>query len=124
MIENFDEKHAPELEKEDERYIDMFYRAFLPKIGKENKITNEQIRQKVLLHDGTRLTPAKVRTIIHEVRIRHFPDLLASSKGYWRASSMEEVKEYYRGLNRRIRSQQHILAAGTHYIMSNQNKQL
>ena len=72
-------------------------------VGEANARTNAQLRAS--LEYGTiKVSDPRLRAVINEIRTSDtVPYLVASSKGYYVATSVEEVEDYARTLDSRIR---------------------
>lgn len=72
--------------------------------GAENAETNSQIRFRLSQDYNLHVTDPRLRAVINEIRTSGtVPYLVASSKGYYVATSVEEVEDYARTLDSRIR---------------------
>jgi hypothetical protein len=68
-------------------------------------ITNTQIQQHVEMNcHGQTISGNRVRDLIHDLRIRKMPELIASSNGYWRSDDPTEIKNYILSLKNRAAS--------------------
>lgn len=103
MIPNF-EKQTTELTEKELSLIPNIAKQLSVKIGKQNAVTNKDIRiayEKV----GIKITSSRVRKIIHYIRAKGIVKwLIASNKGYHVAESRAEVFKYVTGLHARARS--------------------
>jgi hypothetical protein len=67
-------------------------------IGKERAISNAKI-VKILKKEGFELSEVRVRKIINYIRIKELiPNLIATSEGYYIATSKGEIEDYIRSL--------------------------
>ena len=74
------------------------------KIGKQNSITNDKIREIINQHKAI-LTNIRLRQIIHYIRIKGLVKcLLATNKGYYISNDVEEFMSYMDSLAQRERS--------------------
>ena len=72
--------------------------------GPDRALTNKELREILLAKFNIRVTDPRVRAVINEIRTSDIvPYLVASSKGYYVATSVEEVEDYARTLDSRIR---------------------
>ena len=77
----------------------------------QRAITNEKIIF-LLKQQDIKCSSPRIRKIIHEIRIHHLvPHLIATSKGYYITSDIEEVRKYIVSLQQRIRSITEIITA-------------
>lgn len=73
-------------------------------VGPEKAVTNKDLRENLLATYNLKVSDPRVRAIINEIRTSDVvPYLVASSKGYYIATSVEEVEDYARTLDSRIR---------------------
>lgn len=73
-------------------------------VGPDKALTNKELRERLLAEFNIRVTDPRVRAVINEIRTSDIvPYLVASSKGYYVATSVEEVEDYARTLDSRIR---------------------
>lgn len=78
------------------------------RIGKEQAVTNATIC-KGMANVGFKLVPARVRKIIHHIRLCGMVQrLMSTSKGYYVANDPQELRSYIKSLNQRIQSIQEI----------------
>lgn len=107
MIRDF-EGYTEELSEEEMKLVPAFVAGLKSKIGKKNAITNRQIQKAFQAHERWKIDipDARVRKIINHIRVNGLVmGLCASSKGYYVASSNQELEDYLEGLKQRIRSQ-------------------
>lgn len=112
MITNF-ETQTHELTKEELILVSPFVNGLKSKIGKDNAITNKQMREAfknsekwkhINIHD------ARIRKIINFIRTEGLVKrLCASSSGYYIAENDQEFREYLQSLQERINSQVFLL---------------
>ena len=104
MINGF-EKLTAELTQKEINCIYFIVRGLNKKIGREKAVTNERICKGVQYHLGFKITPARMRKIIHYIRINKMVvNLIATSEGYYVATCKEEVIDYIESLTQRIKS--------------------
>ena len=73
-------------------------------VGPEKAVTNRELRERLEGRFNIKVSDPRVRAIINEIRTSDtVPYLVASSKGYYVATSVEEVEDYARTLDSRIR---------------------
>lgn len=100
MISGFEE-YTSELTKEELRSATQVV-AMLHFSSKENPITSAQISRELgwrrLQNHG-----ARVRKIINWIRLKKIvPNLVASSRGYYRTNDPQEIERYVKSLRQRI----------------------
>lgn len=102
MINGFDEETKP-LTEDELALVPLFVRSLSTKIGKENAITNTEIRKR-LKDKGIEVgsDPARIRKIINHIRLNKLvKNLLAGSNGYWVETDPERIEEYKMSLMQR-----------------------
>lgn len=93
MITGFNEI-TKQLTESEMKLVPNFVKNLSKKFGKENVISNKQIR-KAYLNTGQKLSDARVRKIINYIRINGLvKNLVSNSRGYYIASNRKEVEEY------------------------------
>ena len=102
MITNF-EKETHELnDYEHDVLLPLLVKGLRTKVGKQNAVTNKQIC-KALKEQGYKLNDARVRKLVQYIRVNHIvPLVIATSKGYYIATSKDEVEKYIRSLTERL----------------------
>lgn len=101
MIKNFEEQTAPLTDYEETTLLPVFVRGLSKKIGKDSAVTNKHI-VKTMKGAGYKLTDTRVRKIINHIRIKGIVlGLIATSDGYYIATSEEELAEYEESLKGR-----------------------
>jgi hypothetical protein len=109
MIIGFTQETEP-LNDEEKALLPKFVRGLKKRIGKENAITNGEIREAFKKNAEVNIPPARVRKIINHIRIHGLVELLcASSKGYYVGKIDQEVIDYMVGLKSRIEAQNLVL---------------
>ena len=108
MIEGFEE-YADHVKMPEDAYtVKKIADALYVRLGKNNAITNKDMRAK-LKGWGANIGDVKMRDIIHYIRVKNLvPRLCAGSKGYWVAATQEEWDKYRRGYKQRINSMKYI----------------
>ena len=75
------------------------------KIGKENVITNGEMRKGLLNKYSIKISDARMRKIIQYIRLGGFVErLIATSKGYYVSENKEELLQYEESLMQRAAS--------------------
>ena len=98
MIKNFENETAPLSEYEEKTLVPVFIRGLITKVGKDNCITNGQI-VKAMKGAGYRISDTRVRKIINHIRINGLVQgLIATSDGYYVATTEQELIEYEESL--------------------------
>jgi len=104
MITNFETETSPLNEREIK-----IARVIATKLkyhrGVENAVTNSRM-QKFFSDKGTKICGARIRKILHYIRTENLVScLVASSKGYYIATSSDDMKRYIKSLQDRIDSE-------------------
>ena len=103
MITGF-EKETHELTEYELTLVQPMINGLETKIGMMNKITNNEMLQ-AMKSMGEKVTPSRIRKLIHFIRVKKLvPNLVSSNKGYWIATTMEEIEDYVQSLQERINS--------------------
>lgn len=90
------------------------------KMGKDSAITNKSIRA-AMKKEGYNISDVRMRAIIHYIRVFYFPDLIATSKGYYRTTDINELKQYADSLTERVEAIQTIIKQINFQIKTLQN---
>lgn len=97
MITGFEAETQPLTEYEETTLLPVFVRGLVTKVGKENSITNKQIV--AALKPNYIVNDARVRKLINHIRINGLVQgLIATSDGYYIATSEQELIEYEQSL--------------------------
>ncbi len=103
MIDGFVKYTAPLDEYEEEVLIPIMVKCLEKHIGKENAITNTEMRCKLAEHGYGNINEVRVRKIISHIRQEGLvPCLVGTGRGYHVATSVREMNEYVESLNSRI----------------------
>lgn len=98
MIKNFDNETAPLSEYEESVILPLVLRGLKTKIGKKNAVTNRTIVQRLNIAGHTTTEP-RIRKIINYIRMSDLlPGLIATSGGYFLATSEAELMDYEESL--------------------------
>lgn len=101
MIKNFEHETQPLTEYEEGTLLPLFIAGLKTKVGKERSVTNAEI-VKALKSQGYKIDGARVRKIINHVRIKGLVQgLIATSEGYYIATSAKDLAEYEESLKGR-----------------------
>lgn len=103
MIEGF-----PDETKKLNDFEKKVVRVMVPKlkmnVGEIKAVTNREITRS-LEGMGYKVSPARLRKIMHHIRVNKLvTNLIATSKGYYRATKKKEVEDYAKSLQQRIDS--------------------
>ena len=98
MIKGFNSETAPLTEYEENVLLPLVLRGLKTKIGKENAVTNRTIVQRLNIA-GYTVTEPRIRKLIHHIRMTDLlPGLIATSGGYFLATSEAELLDYEQSL--------------------------
>lgn len=101
MIQGFDKQTEPLNDYEQNILLPVIVRGLETKIGQGKAITNAAIT-KAMRRAKYQLDEARVRKIINHIRINGMIKcLIATSKGYYIATSREEMENYIESLRGR-----------------------
>lgn len=97
MIKGFEDETQPLTEYEEATLLPVFVKGLVTKVGKENSITNKEIVAK--LKPNYKVNDTRVRKLINHIRINGLVSgLIATSDGYYIATSETELAEYEQSL--------------------------
>lgn len=105
MINGFEEKTQELNDYEANTLLPLIVKGLETKIGKENAVTSTYICKKLKPIIGKNLGSARLRKIIHEIRITGaVENLIATSKGYYISNEKAEMQKYIESLLQRENS--------------------
>lgn len=105
MITNFEELTEELTEQELNRIVPALIRGLRTKIGKENTITNKQMKEGLEEICNIKTTEPRIRKMIQYIRISgSIERLIATSKGYYISNDVQELKDYLESLMQRADS--------------------
>lgn len=100
MIKGFSEETQPLTEYERKVILPIILEGLKTKIGKANAVTNKYIISR--LRDSYKIDAARLRKIINHIRTNDLlPGLIATSEGYFLATTESELLEYEESLKGR-----------------------
>ena len=95
MINGFYNETHELNEYEQNILLPVIVKGLSTKIGESKAVTNKHIIEHLKLRGYQKLTPARVRKIINNIRVNGIiKNLVASSKGYWIEPNIERRKLY------------------------------
>ncbi len=98
MIKGFNSETAPLTEYEESVILPIVLRGLRNKVGKANAVTNRTIVQRLNVAGHTTTEP-RIRKIINHIRMTDLlPGLIATSGGYFLATSEAELLDYEQSL--------------------------
>lgn len=98
MIKGFNSETAPLTEYEENVLLPLVLLGLKTKIGKENAVTNRTIVQRLNIA-GYTVTEPRIRKLINHIRMTDLlPGLIATSCGYFLATSEAELLDYEQSL--------------------------
>ena len=101
MLNGFDRQTEPLNDYERDTLLPVICRGLKTKIGEARAITNASIT-KAMKGAGYQLNEARVRKIINHIRTTGMVKwLIATSKGYYIATSIQEMEDYIGSLRGR-----------------------
>lgn len=105
MITNFEEYTASLNTYEKDMIVPQLVNFLKTRVGAKYAIRNKDICRLFTEHGYQRLTEARVRKCINYIRIHGLvPHLIANSKGYFCATSVEQVENYITSLDERAKA--------------------
>jgi hypothetical protein len=111
MLKGFEEQTHNLTDYELREILPIVVRGFKKKTGKENSITNPEICKALTEYYGLdKISEPRVRKIIYYIRQKNLvPRLIATSKGYWVATSKQELEDWRETILGRINAMQETL---------------
>ena len=104
MINGFEKETHDLSQYEISVLVPQVVEILINKIGKQNSITNNRIREIINQHKVI-LTDSRLRKIIHYIRIKGLVKcLIATNKGYYISNDVEEFMSYIDSLTQRENS--------------------
>lgn len=101
MLNGFEKQTEPLNDYESNVLLPIIIRGLKTKIGEKNAITNRKMTV-VLKNKGYDISESRVRKIINHIRNHALIErLIATSKGYYIATSVEELGDYIDSLRGR-----------------------
>lgn len=101
MLQGFQQQTEPLTDYERDTLLPVIVRGLANKFGEARAITNTAIT-KAMRGAGYQLTEARLRKIINHIRITGMIRwLIATSKGYYIATSVDEMRQYIESLRGR-----------------------
>lgn len=98
MIKNFEETTQPLNEYEEKELLPVILAGLKTKTGKGNAVTNRTIVMRLTIA-GYKIDEARCRKIINHIRTTDaLPGLIATSGGYFLATTEEELMDYEESL--------------------------
>lgn len=101
MITGF-EKQTADLTADELKMIRPMIRGLWTKIGKSQAVTSSQMI-KGMRAEGFKINGPRLRKLINALRItKMVPDLVGTSRGYYRADGPQDIENYKKSLDERI----------------------
>ena len=101
MINGF-EHYTFELNHYEMKLLEIIIPKLILNVGKKNAVKNKDIIRKLKLMGFEKITPARIRKIISHIRVNKLiKNLIATSKGYYRAETQKEVDSFKKSLRQR-----------------------
>jgi hypothetical protein len=122
MIKNFEE-FTIELTPTEHRLIPMMVDRFKMKRGIEHIVTAETMIAKIHEAFGVKLKDTRIRKIIQFIRVNNMvPGLIATSRGYYTAETIDEINDWIESLKAREAAIRHIREVAQHHVNLMQTK--
>lgn len=100
MINGFEELTQP-LTEQEKKLVPLIIKGFYNRWGKENSVTNKIICERLGVV-GYKISDARIRKLINFIRVSGIiPDLIATSKGYYRTKDSQELHDYIESIRQR-----------------------
>ena len=125
MIKNFEE-FTIELTPTEHRLIPMMVDRFKMKRGIEHIVTADTMIAKIHEAFGVKLKDTRIRKIIQFIRVNNLvPGLIATSRGYYTAETIDEINDWIESLKAREAAIRHIreVAENHVHLMQTKNQQ-
>jgi hypothetical protein len=101
MIKTFEE-HTVELSPDEQKFVGVIVQRFNTKKGKQHIVTADAIIDGLKTHFGVEFKESRVRKMIQYIRLNNLVvGLIATSKGYFVADSIEEIEDWIDSLKSR-----------------------
>lgn len=101
MIKTFEE-HTVELSPDEQKFVGVIVQRFNNKKGKQHIVTADAIIDGLKTHFGIEFKESRVRKMIQFIRLNNLVvGLIATSKGYFVADSIEEIEDWIDSLKSR-----------------------
>jgi hypothetical protein len=101
MIKNFEE-HTVELSPDEQKFVGVIVQRFNTKKGKQHIVTADAIIEGLKTHFNFEFKESRVRKMIQYIRLNNLVvGLIATSKGYFVADSIEEIQDWVNSLRSR-----------------------
>lgn len=98
MIKGFNSETAPLTEYEEKTLLPIILKGLKTKIGKDSAVTNRTIVQRLNVA-GYTVTEPRIRKLINHIRMTDLlPGLIATSGGYFLATTEAELLDYEQSL--------------------------
>lgn len=111
MIQGFEEQTQPLNDYERETLLPLVRWGLSTKLGKENSIASSTIIRK-MREKGYKLDGPRLRKIINHIRSNDLiAGLVSTSKGYYIASTAQEIEDYIDSLHGRVEAIQEVIRA-------------
>lgn len=111
MIQGFEEQTQPLTDYERETLLPLVRWGLSTKLGKNNSIAGSTIIKKMRAQ-GYKLDGPRLRKIINHIRANDMiAGLVSTSKGYYVASTAQEIEDYIYSLQGRVEAIQEVIKA-------------
>lgn len=104
MLQGFEQITHELTQYEESTLLPIIVAGLREKAGKKKAVTSTYICQS-MKDAGYKITPPRLRKLIHEIRVRKLiPNLISTSKGYYISSNYDEIEKYKTSLRERANS--------------------
>jgi hypothetical protein len=122
MIKNFEE-FTIDLTPTEHRLIPMMVDRFKMKRGIAHIVTAETMISKINESFGVKLKDTRIRKMIQFIRVNNLvPGLIATSRGYYTAETIDEINEWIESLKAREFAIRQIREVAEHHVHLLQTK--
>jgi len=104
MVNGF-ERETHELNEYELTIVPIIVKKIRNNNGEKMAVKNKEIIRYLHSHGFKKVGAARIRKLIHHIRVKKLViNLIATSKGYYRAKSQEELDKFIQSLQQRINS--------------------
>lgn len=100
MLKNF-EKITVELTPNELEYVEFLGQWFMNNKGKENTVKNSDIVKLIKTAFDKKIVDSRVRKVVQYLRTNGFPNLIATSSGYYYSDDVSEIEAWIVSLKQR-----------------------
>jgi hypothetical protein len=100
MLKNF-EKITVELTPNELEYVEFLGQWFMQNKGKGNTVKNSDIVKLIKTAFDKKIVDSRVRKVVQFLRTNGFPNLIATSSGYYYSDDVSEIESWITSLKQR-----------------------